>query len=120
LVLRVVPGITLLVQGVLCLAEPRTSTDMLCGLLAFVAGALLTVGLFTPVVASLVALSSAGLAILRIAPCATNLLDSRVAAVYAGAILVSVLLLGPGALSVDACVFGRREIIIPPSSSARR
>ena len=33
------------------------------------------------------------------------------------AITVSLICLGPGALSVDARLFGRREIIIPPSSS---
>jgi uncharacterized membrane protein YphA (DoxX/SURF4 family) len=38
-------------------------------------------------------------------------------AVFLAAVAGSVALLGPGAWSIDARLFGRREIIIPPSSS---
>jgi len=37
--------------------------------------------------------------------------------VLSTAIMVAVICLGPGAFSLDARLFGRREIVIPPSSS---
>jgi hypothetical protein len=40
--------------------------------------------------------------------------DSLLAIVLAATMLIGIILLGPGAFSLDARVFGRREIIIPP------
>ena len=40
--------------------------------------------------------------------------------VLLGIMLVAVIFLGPGAFSVDARVFGPREIIIPPMSPSRK
>ena len=44
-------------------------------------------------------------------------LEPRTAAISAIAISLALVCLGPGSLSVDAHLFGRREIIIPRSSS---
>jgi hypothetical protein len=88
---------------------------MLCALSALIAGFLLMIGLLTPVVTFLVALSAAGVALALLPLCAPYLFDSRLGETFAIANLLAVLLLGPGAFSVDARLFGRREIIIPPS-----
>jgi uncharacterized membrane protein YphA (DoxX/SURF4 family) len=88
---------------------------MPCALSAIIAGLLLTIGLITPVVAFLVVLSAAGVALALLPLCAPYLFDSRVSETFALANLLAVLLLGPGAFSIDARLFGRREIIIPPS-----
>jgi uncharacterized membrane protein YphA (DoxX/SURF4 family) len=47
-----------------------------------------------------------------------NLLNAKPSQILATTIAVSIALLGPGAFSVDARLFGRREIIIPPSSDS--
>jgi hypothetical protein len=49
-----------------------------------------------------------------------TLFDAGLPVILAGTILVSIVLPGPGAFSVDARLFGRREIIIPPSVSRER
>jgi len=73
----------------------------LSGFAAVAVGCLLFAGLLTPLIALLAPL------------CLRNLLAGGLSIVFAGAILASVLLLGPGAFSVDARLFGRREVIIP-------
>jgi hypothetical protein len=70
------------------------------GFMALVVGGLLTIGLLTPIATTLVVLISA-------------VFDSKLSAVFAAAIAIGIFLLGPGALSVDARLFGRREILIP-------
>ncbi|HET6975926.1 MAG TPA: hypothetical protein VFI24_06370 [Pyrinomonadaceae bacterium] len=62
-------------------------------------------GLVTPVVAMLIGVASVYLAISSLA----NLIQSLDTVVLSTAIA----LLGPGAFSIDARMFGRREIFIP-------
>jgi uncharacterized membrane protein YphA (DoxX/SURF4 family) len=115
LILRGVPGLILVGQGLLYFRGTRPFSEMPCALSAIIAGLLLTIGLITPVVAFLVVLSAAGVALALLPLCAPYLFDSRVSETFALANLLAVLLLGPGAFSIDARLFGRREIIIPPS-----
>ena len=96
-------GIGLVVQGTLWLGDSMVA-PVWFGFMALIVGALLTIGLLTPIAAILVVLSSAGLA---------SMFDSNLSVVLAAAIAISIFLLGPGALSVDARLFGRREILIP-------
>jgi uncharacterized membrane protein YphA (DoxX/SURF4 family) len=74
---------------------------------------LLTIGLFTQIV-SVAGLIIAGFAMFVATACTPNLFDAKLSFLYAGVMLVALLLAGPGAFSIDARVFGRREIIIPP------
>jgi uncharacterized membrane protein YphA (DoxX/SURF4 family) len=87
------------------------------GLSAFACGALLLIGLLTPVAAALAGLGAFGVAVSLLPACTPTLFDSKPAIVFAGTMLIQVILLGPGAYSLDARAFGRREIIIPPSVS---
>jgi hypothetical protein len=73
------------------------------GLLAAASGGALVVGVFTPVAGSLAALVTLGLTGWRVA----------LGDVLALAVPVALVLLGPGAFSVDARVFGRHEIVVP-------
>jgi hypothetical protein len=41
--------------------------------------------------------------------------DTRLVVVFAITMLLALILIGPGAFSIDARVFGRRVIIIPPA-----
>jgi uncharacterized membrane protein YphA (DoxX/SURF4 family) len=77
------------------------------------AGSLLLVGFLTPIVGGMVAVGAIGVAVSWLPGCTQNLFDSRLALAFGTALLAAILALGPGALSIDARLFGRREIIIP-------
>ena len=86
---------------------------LVVGVLAGASGASLLIGFLTPigVLAGLVAIGfSLSWSLLR-APAFLNEILAALPAVIAAA---AVFLLGPGALSLDARLFGRREISIPP------
>ena len=87
------------------------------GLAALAAGGLLFVGFATPIVAAIVAAGAAGIELSLLPASTPNLLDSGMSLIFGLTMLVAIVGLGPGAFSVDARVFGRREIIIPPRRS---
>jgi hypothetical protein len=114
LLLRVAVGGTLLVLGGTYLAHAGQAGwwGLAVGLLAAASGASLLIGFLTPlgVLAGLVAI---GLA-LQWSPLDTPVLvNGRVVALLVVIAAAAVALLGPGALSLDARLFGRREISIP-------
>jgi len=100
-------------QGTLYLAGAQAFSIWLAGLLAIASGASLLLGFLTPVGAALAGLGCAGLTFSWIAPPAHNLIELRLSAILVVIVAGAILLLGPGALSIDARLFGRREIIIP-------
>lgn len=117
LLLRAVFGSVLLVQGICYLRSPELApSSFALGLISIGAGALLLIGLLTPVVGVVVGLAGIGVACSLLPDCVPPLFGSGVPLVFAGAILVAIIILGPGAFSVDARMFGRREIIIPRRS----
>jgi uncharacterized membrane protein YphA (DoxX/SURF4 family) len=113
LLLRATLGIALLLQGALCVTSPgiasvvRACTEM-------AGGVLLTIGFFTPFAALLLAVGGSAFEVFFSGVCGSGPFNSAGAIVFAAAILTALVLLGPGAFSVDAKMFGRREIIIPP------
>jgi uncharacterized membrane protein YphA (DoxX/SURF4 family) len=110
-------GMAIIVQGAFCLAEPNLGPGRwLGGLTALAAGALLLIGFLTPIAGSVAALGAIGVGLSVFPACTTSLFDARLTIVFSATILIAIVLLGAGAFSVDARVFGRREIIIPPSS----
>ena len=90
------------------LAPEAWIVELLLGLCAV----LLIIGLFTPCAAAL-------LGVLQIAahsfvsPSVGRLFFSNSSTAFATALTVSIVIMGPGALSLDARLFGLREIIIP-------
>jgi uncharacterized membrane protein YphA (DoxX/SURF4 family) len=116
LLLRTVFGAAVLTEGFFYLAEPNpTAAIRSLGLLALAAGILLVIGFLTPIAGALVGLAGLGLATSVIPPPVPNFWGSQLAVVFGLTILLAILGLGPGAFSLDARVFGRREIIIPPA-----
>lgn len=119
LLLRLLVSYSLIAQGV---AYVRAPVDYFVwsGLaaLTFVGAAFLLIGLMTPLVALLVAAGGIGLALSWIPSPGDTLLDGYVAMINLIALPIAIALLGPGAFSVDARMFGRREITIPSSSNA--
>jgi len=73
-------------------------------------GLLLLLGFLTPAAAMLATLISFGAVLGLSAP---SLAGSTTASLFATAIAVSLACLGPGAFSLDARRYGRREIVIP-------
>jgi uncharacterized membrane protein YphA (DoxX/SURF4 family) len=116
LLLRAVLGGALMFQGGYCLREPDvTPTAWFAGIAALAAGALLLLGYMTPIVGLSVVLSCFGIFLGLLPASLQNFVDTKMALVFAITMLLALILMGPGAFSVDARLFGRREIIIPPS-----
>jgi uncharacterized membrane protein YphA (DoxX/SURF4 family) len=90
------------------------------GLFTVLLGLSLLVGFLTPVVGVLAALGYL-LHALSLA-CADDPSKhlSAVTALDLSVIALALVLLGPGSLSMDARLFGRREIVIPETGRARR
>jgi hypothetical protein len=82
--------------------------------MAGVCGVLLLAGFLTPVVGGVVGVGALAISLSLLPSCIPSLFDSTVVLAFGATILLAVVILGPGAFSVDARVFGRREIIIPP------
>ncbi len=116
--LRLAVGITSILQGSYYLADPGTLTlaNGLGGFLAIGSGALLLVGFLTPAAAALVTLGTLGIAVDWFPAAAPGLFAARLSAVLAAIMSLAIVFLGPGAISIDARLFGRRVIIIPPVS----
>ena len=83
------------------------------GLLVIAAGAAIFVGFLTPAAS---AVTTIGYIITGVAPSLMTEANNHISALTAfnlAAISAALVLLGPGAFSFDARLFGRREIIIP-------
>jgi uncharacterized membrane protein YphA (DoxX/SURF4 family) len=121
LLLRAAVGVTAAVQGGLYLAHTGNQTfgTWALGFLAVATGASLLFGFLTPFAGILAGLGSLSFALSWLPVPTPYLFDSNLS-IFFVAIMATVLsLLGPGAFSLDARLFGRREIIIPhtPRSS---
>lgn len=118
LLLRAILGFALIAQGVAYFVDWRdlrlmTST---IGLMAVGGGALLLIGYLTPFASLLAALISMGDGLSWFQTPSPNLFDARMAVAFAVTMAISIVCLGPGAFSIDARLFGRREIFIPEAS----
>jgi hypothetical protein len=122
LLLRAAIGATTVIQGGLYLDDPGNLTleTGTVGLVAIVTGALLLIGFLTPVAGGLVGLGALGIGLAWFPAAARNLFDAKLSTVFAVIMSAAIVFLGPGALSIDARLFGRREIIIPPVSRSPR
>ena len=83
-------------------------------------GAFLLAGLMTPLVAAIVAAVGVGIALSVIPSPSQTVLDGYLGIVNLIVLSIAIVLLGPGAFSLDARMFGRREIPIPSSRDVPR
>ena len=122
LLLRGAIGIVGLLQGAFYLAGRAGATPgtWLCGLLGLVAGAALLIGALTPIAGILSSVGAIAIGFSFLSAPNPNLFDQKLTAVLAAIIAAAIVFLGPGAFSLDARLFGRREIIIPPRSNPDR
>ena len=105
---------TAVIQGGVCLTDGAWAV----GMLAVTSGVSLLVGFLTPASAVVLGLNSLGIALSWVTAPSSNLFDTRLAIVLVITIVASIVLIGPGAYSLDARLFGRREIIIPQASGS--
>jgi len=104
LLIRIAAGISLIIDGIDRLQTIETSGSLILRLLAVADGALLILGLWTPIAGSLVI----GLAIWQVVLRHENPYPGVLLAAMGAALA----LVGPGALSVDARLFGWKRIDI--------
>ena len=120
LLLRAALGATAVSQGVFRLPWPSGSSNpsvgewILC-LTLILSGAALILGFLTPFAGLGAGICFLGILLGWLPLPATDSHDARLLALGSMIAAVSIVLIGPGAFSLDAYWFGRREIVIPPS-----
>jgi uncharacterized membrane protein YphA (DoxX/SURF4 family) len=113
--LRVVVGGIAALQGAayLTFAETPAPAVVMAALLAIASAIAILLGFVTPLAAFTAILSSVFLSTTVLPPSAPAVAVSAITPMFLTADAVSLAMLGPGALSIDARLFGRREVIIP-------
>jgi uncharacterized membrane protein YphA (DoxX/SURF4 family) len=116
LLLRAAVGVSLILQGAVCLAAwERGAWSWAVGSPALIVGAALLMGFMTPIAGALAVLGSTGLALSWLPPPIPDIFGGAPATIFMIVMAAAVLLVGPGAFSLDARWFGRREVVIPPA-----
>jgi len=118
--LRTALGIPLLVEGTALLADWRDTASLLIlvALISLAAGIALQLGYSVGRGAIGGAVAVIAFHFSSLNGERLNLFSSRIACFLAISIAIALVFLGPGAFSIDARRFGRREIVIPPRSTA--
>lgn len=121
LLLRSAVGATLIIQGLAYLPELqdlKIETWAVC-LLALASGASLLIGLLTPIAGALAVVAGLSVTILYLPTTNTHFFYGNPLSLDVVIMALVSALLGPGAFSLDARLFGRRKIIIPRTSPSR-
>ena len=117
LLLRLAVGARLADHGAACLFDARAGSGAWAvGGLAAVAAVLLGLGLLTPLSGAVAAAITTGLTLSVLPSPSRDVFGPGAAALAAAVAPAALALIGPGAFSVDAALFGRREITIPPAA----
>ena len=115
MLLRAEVGVVTIIHGATYWSGHSNSAHgnrAVCALLV-AAGVLLLVGFLTPAASILVAIGGVGLLLSWFPEMAPSVLGSKSTSWFAAIVAIAIAMLGPGAYSLDARVFGRREVIVP-------
>ena len=115
-------GATALVQGGLYFGHDTTPTWESGSVALTLAGigAALLIGFLTPIASTLIALATVAMAVSWLPLPPKNLIDGPVPIALMVVVAIAIACLGPGSLSLDSRLFGRREIIIPQTRQSPR
>ena len=115
LLLRASVGAIATAQGWADLAGVSDSTGVVLsiGLLLAVGGISMLAGFLTPIGGALVELGILVTWVSRVPAPAPDLFAERLLSFLVAMAALSIMFIGPGALSIDSRLFGRREITIP-------
>jgi len=102
LLLRLVIGFFLIHDGVVRLMGPSQRESIALQVIAAIAAIFLIIGLWTPIAGVLVTLTEFCIALRGI--------DQMRSAILLATIAIAIAILGPGAHSIDAILFGRKRL----------
>jgi uncharacterized membrane protein YphA (DoxX/SURF4 family) len=115
--MRLTVALTAITQCVFTLLGSHTQVlSWAIGSLEVLVGIALLFGFLTPIAGASALLGNLAIAIYWFLTSGENAHGKAVASIYLAVISLAIVLLGPGAFSVDARLFGRREIVIPEAS----
>lgn len=117
LMLRMFLGGSVIIHSGFYLANQENASPwiaLVC-LIGVVCGVFLLVGFLTPIVSMLIGLAATIIFVSSLGSFPTILPQLNFSSVCSILLASALVFLGPGAFSIDARLFGRREIIIPPS-----
>jgi uncharacterized membrane protein YphA (DoxX/SURF4 family) len=121
LLLRVATGLTLIAHASFIVQTQDVGiVAVAMGLLAFLSGLALLAGFLTPVASILALIIIAGTGLCWFPAFNGGVIAGNHLSLDVAVMAAAAALLGPGAFSVDALMFGRRKIIIPSASPSQR
>lgn len=119
LLLRTVVAASAFIHAACTLNQPALTFAIWAPLImCMVSSVFLILGLFTQMTCIILAVCAIATTVLHSVPCNDLLLKSFSSPVFAAVSWFAVLVLGPGMYSLDARMFGQREVIILPGGSS--
>ena len=107
LLLRALVGVTLIAQILSYIGSTKLSVfSLVVTALVLIIASCLLVGFMTPIAAMVLGVGAIALA-------ASQTFETNQTLLNVIVLTIAIVLLGPGAFSIDARMFGRREILIP-------